>query len=80
MDKPHHKKKRPSKNRDGAIPILRVKKGASLSEMYAAARRTFTAADLQKFTEIEKGVPAEQVLADLEAICHEVTRKQSKKS
>ena len=68
MNKPSDKKRRPPKNKNGAIPLLRVKKGARLKEIYAAARRAFTAADLQKFTEIEEGVPAEQVVAELEAI------------
>jgi hypothetical protein len=75
MNKPSGKKKRPANDRNGAIPILRVKKGANRKELYAAARRAFTAADLQKFTEIEEGVPAEQVVADLEAMCREETPK-----
>jgi hypothetical protein len=51
------------------IPVLDVKKGASLKAIYAAARKAFTAADLQKYTEIEEGMPAERVLAELEATC-----------
>ena len=65
--------------RNGKIPILRVKKGDSLKTIYAKARRAFTAADLQKFTEIEEGVPAEQVVAELEAIYQEETRKRKNK-
>jgi hypothetical protein len=42
-----------------AIPILRVKKGDSLKTIYAKARKAFTAADLQKYTVIEEGIPAE---------------------
>jgi hypothetical protein len=34
--------------------------------IYAILRAEFTAADLQKYTEVEPLVPAEQVLADLE--------------
>jgi hypothetical protein len=65
--------------RNGGIPRLRVRKNATLAEIYAAARKQFTAADLQKFTEIEPMVPADQVLADLEAIHREETRKKRKK-
>jgi hypothetical protein len=79
MNRPSGKKRRPSKNTNGGIPILRVKKDASLKEIYAAARRAFTAADLQKFTEIEEGIPAEQVLAELEAIYQEETRSRKNK-
>jgi hypothetical protein len=64
----------------GAIPILRVKKGASLKEIYAAARRAFTAADLQKYAEIEEGVPMRRVLAELEVIDREERKKRLSKS
>jgi len=79
MNRPSGKKRRPPKNTNGAIPILRVKKDATLKEIYAAARQAFTAADLQKFTEIEEGIPAEQVLAELEAIYKEETRGRKNK-
>ena len=58
-----------------AVPILRIKKGDSLKTIYAKARRAFTAADLQKCMEIEEGIPAEQVLAELEALDREEARK-----
>ena len=79
MKKLNGKKRRSPKKMEVAIPILRVKKGASRKEIYAAARRAFTAADLQKFTEIEEGIPAEQVVAELEAIYQEETRKRKNK-
>jgi hypothetical protein len=78
MTKPNDKKKRPAKTKknpdDGPVPILRVRKGATLKEIYAAAHRAFTAADLQKFTEIEEGIPARQILAELEAIDKEAKK------
>jgi hypothetical protein len=37
-----------------------------LAEAYALARAAFTAEDLQRFTEIEDGIPYEEVLAELE--------------
>jgi hypothetical protein len=85
MTKSNDKKKQPAKvrqqkSRNNSIPILRVKKGASLKAVYAAARRAFTAADLQKYTEIEEGIPAAQVLAELEAVDREETRKRRRKS
>jgi len=80
MKKVSAKRRSLPKNRnDIPIPLLRVKPGASRREIYAAARRAFTAEDLQKFTEIEEGVPAEQVAAELEAIYREETPKGKSK-
>jgi hypothetical protein len=67
-------------NRNGKVPILRVKKGDSLKTIYAKARRAFTAADLQKYTEIEEGIPFEQILAEAEAIQNEPVRKRKSKT
>jgi hypothetical protein len=58
------------------IPILKIKKGDSLKTIYAKVRRAFTAADLQKFTEIEKGIPARQLLKELEAVDRKSLRKK----
>jgi hypothetical protein len=85
MAKSNDRKKRPTKvkeekERNDAIPILQVKRGASLKALYAAARRAFTAADLQKYTEIEEGIPVRQVLAELEAVDREETGKRRRKS
>ncbi len=49
---------------------------AELKVIYAQARREFTAADLQKYTVIEKGVPAEKVLAEMEEIQRRYSRKK----
>jgi hypothetical protein len=49
-----------------------------LKAIYAWYREKFTAADLQKYTEIEDGIPAEQVLAELEAIQRQTPRKKKK--
>lgn len=76
MKKRNAKKKHSTNSWRDVIPILHVKKGASRKEIYAAAHRAFTAADLQKFTEIEEGVPAQQVAAELEAIYREAALKQ----
>jgi hypothetical protein len=61
------------------IPVLIVPKNATEKQIYAIARKEFTAADLQRYTEIEPTVPADQVLAELEAIHEEETRKKKKK-
>jgi hypothetical protein len=62
-----------------AIPVIRVKKGESLKSIYAKVRKAFTAADLQKYTVIEEGIPAEQVLAEMEAINREETLKRERR-
>lgn len=61
------------------IRILRVKDTDDDKTIYAKFRKVFTAADLQKYTEIEAGIPAEQVLAEMEAIHREVTKKPEKR-
>lgn len=69
-----------SKPKKERIRILRVKATDDLKTIYAKLRkRRFTAAEWQQLTEIEPGIPIEQVLADLEAIQREETQKQQKK-
>ena len=46
----------------------RSKQASSLKAIYAESRKNFTAADLQKYTVIEKGFPLEGVIAKMEAI------------
>src|SRR5258707_160432 len=53
----------PRQSKNG-IRILRVKEDATGKEILAKYRKEFTAADLQKYTEIEPMVPMEQVLAE----------------
>jgi hypothetical protein len=45
--------------RKPVIQRLRVPKNSTLAQKYAILRKNFTAADLQKFTEIEPMLPAE---------------------
>ena len=61
--------------RKDGIRYMRIKKGESLKSIYARLRKAFTAADLQKYTEIEEGVPAEQILAEMEALDREMSQK-----
>jgi hypothetical protein len=37
-----------------------------LAEAYALVTAAFTAADLQRFTELDEGVPAEEVIQEME--------------
>ena len=67
-----------AKRKDG-IRILRVKDTDDLPTIYAKLRKVFTEADLQKYTEIEPGIPAVQVLAELEAIDREETEKRERR-
>lgn len=61
------------------IGVLVVPKNATLRQIYAIVKKNFTAADLQRYTVDEPMVPAEQVLAELEAIHSEETEKLKKK-
>lgn len=47
-----------------------------LQSLYAKMRQQFSAADLQKYTEIEPGIPLEDVIAEMEAIDREETEKR----
>lgn len=68
-----------AKRRADQISIIRVRKGESLKSIYAKVRRKFTAGDLAKYAEEEEMIPAEQVLAELEAINREETVKRERK-
>ena len=64
---------------NGAIRPLRIKKSDNLKTIYEKVRGSFTAADLQKYTEIEEMFPAEKLVAELEAIHREeLQRNQTK--
>jgi hypothetical protein len=73
--------------KNGVFRVLRVKKTDSLKTIYAKARKAFTAADLALYANIdvnERGIPGEEVLAQLEAAHKEElekmrTRKNKKK-
>ena len=65
------------KNR--VIRTVRVKKGDDLQTLYAKARATFTAADLQRYTENEEMFPAEELVKELESIHREELGKRKGK-
>ena len=59
------------------VLILKVRKGATLREIYARAREEFTAADLQKYTVLEEGIPVRKVIEKMEAIQCKFARSPS---
>lgn len=61
------------------IPVLKIRKGATKKEIYAAVKKAFTAADLQKYTEIEPMIPAEEVLADMKKVHRQIVLDPKKK-
>ncbi len=67
-----------SERKNGVFRVLRIKPGDDLKAIYAKAKRAFTAADLQRFTESEEMYPAEQLVKELKAIHREELGKQKK--
>jgi hypothetical protein len=67
------------KKKTNSDSILVVPKNATLKQISAIYRQQFTAADLQKFTELDEGIPMEDVIAELEKIQLRETRKKRKK-
>ena len=61
------------KNRNASS---RNKKKPDLRAVYDRLRREFSAADLQKYTVIEAGIPLEKVIAEMEEIHRKVTAKK----
>ena len=57
-------KRKPNKPRRRPLS----KEERRLQAIYAKSRREFSAADLQKFTVIEKGIPIERVIKEMEKI------------
>jgi len=62
-----------------AVRVLRVGKGASLKTIYEKSRRAFTADDLQRFTEVEEGIPADDVLKSLQELDRLASEKRKRK-
>jgi hypothetical protein len=66
------KRKASSNGRAKAKP----KKKETLRQIYARVKREFSAADLQKYTVDEPGIPARQLLAELEQIQAKYDRRR----
>jgi hypothetical protein len=67
---------RPEEITSANFPEIRELTPEELKEAYALAKEAFTAADLQRFTEVDEGVPAEQVLAEMEEIKKQVEQEK----
>lgn len=59
------------------FPEFRELTPEELKEAYRLARESFTAADLQLYTELDEGIPMEEVLKQLEARQHEFDQKKT---
>ncbi len=57
-----------AKRKDDKSRRSKAKVDKKLQAIYAKSRREFSAADLQKFTVIEKGIPLENIIAEMEKI------------
>ena len=57
-----------AKRKDDKSRRSKGKVDKKLQAIYAKSRRDFSAADLQKFTVIEKGIPLEKIIAEMEKI------------
>lgn len=68
--------KKPRKN--GSVKRTGSKSASELAALYAEYRRKFSAADLQKYTEIEPMVPFDQTIAEVKRLDREMTAKTKK--
>ena len=59
------------------FPKLTELSPEELREAYALARASFTAEDLQRYTEVEEGVPMEDFLKELEETQRRADQKNS---
>jgi hypothetical protein len=66
-----------SKRKNDKSRRAKSKVDKNLQAIYAKSRANFSAADLQKFTVIEKGIPLEKVIAEMEQIQRNYKPKQT---
>ncbi|HEV3083833.1 MAG TPA: hypothetical protein VGY66_28890 [Gemmataceae bacterium] len=70
-----------ARRNDAAIRTLRIKKGDDLKTIYAKVRKSFTAADLARYTDVDEPMyPTEKLLTELEAIDREESQKRKRKA
>ena len=69
----------PTKKKDDPIRVLRIKKGDTLKQIYAKVRRSFSAVDLQRYTQDDEMIPVDDLIAELEVIDAEGKRKTNRK-
>jgi hypothetical protein len=66
-----------ARRNDAAIRTLRIKKGDDLKTIYAKVRKSFTAADLARYADLDEEMyPIEGLLKELDAINREETKKR----
>jgi hypothetical protein len=65
--------------RHNGVKVLNVRRNATLREIYRESKRQFTAEDLARFCQDEPMIPAEQFLAEMEAIHEKALRQRKKK-
>ncbi len=65
-----------AKSKNERVRLSRAKVTDDDGTIYAILREEFTAADLQKYTEIEPMIPAEEVLAELEKVHRKAAPKK----
>jgi hypothetical protein len=65
-----------AKRKTEHVRVSRAKVTDDDRTIYAILREEFSAADLQKYTEIEPLIPADQVLAELEKSQRKATAKK----
>jgi hypothetical protein len=58
------------------FPDMRDLTPEEIKEAYALSRAAFTAADLQRYTEVDEGIPADEVLRELEETERILDQKQ----
>lgn len=61
-----------------AIRVLRIKKTDDLKTIYAKVKRSFSAADLQRYTENDEMLPAADLLKAIKAIHRDEQQKMRK--
>ncbi len=67
--------------KDDEFRTLRIKKGDDLKTIYAKVRKSFTAAELARYADVDEPMyPTEKLLAELEAIDREESQKRKRKA
>jgi hypothetical protein len=66
-----------AKRREKTPTVVPSYTAEELKAIYTESRRKFTAADLQKYTVIETGIPLETVIGEMEEIHRKYKRKKA---
>jgi hypothetical protein len=61
------------------VRVLWINKGDSLKTIYEKAKKAMTAEDIVRFTETEEGIPAREIVAELETWDREARAKAKAK-